>query len=147
MQALGDGKPVKISPMTLLNPWNAAWAKIKKAKECVTARGAACVLCRCDSRSCAGKLRCVLAGAAGAAAGGAGGLRALLQTHPPPRLARVWCRTVGDDHNLNGEGSIVGGIMVVKPEQGITYMHVEKDFFGNFPETQTIIADATAAAA
>lgn len=43
------------------------------------------------------------------------------------------------DSNLNGEASILGGLLVVKAGQGgIAYMHAEKTF-GEFPETSAVI--------
>ncbi|WIA33384.1 hypothetical protein OEZ86_006520 [Tetradesmus obliquus] len=46
------------------------------------------------------------------------------------------------DSNVNGEASILGGLLVVKAgEGGIAWMHAEKTF-GEFPDTQDVIAAA-----
>lgn len=46
------------------------------------------------------------------------------------------------DSNLNGEASILGGLLVVKAGQGgIGYCHPETSF-GEFPDTQDVIAAA-----
>jgi hypothetical protein len=43
------------------------------------------------------------------------------------------------DSNVNGEASILGGLLVVKAGQGgIVYMHPETTF-GEFPPTQDVI--------
>jgi hypothetical protein len=43
------------------------------------------------------------------------------------------------DSNVNGEASILGGLLVVKAGQGgIAYMHPETTF-GEFPSTQDVI--------
>lgn len=43
------------------------------------------------------------------------------------------------ESNLNGEASILGGLLVVKQGQGgVAYMHPETTF-GEFPPTQEVI--------
>lgn len=52
------------------------------------------------------------------------------------------CRKNVKDSNVNGEASILGGLLVVKAgEGGIAWMHAEKTF-GEFPDTQDVIAAA-----
>lgn len=54
-------------------------------------------------------------------------------------------RRVVKDSNVNGEGTILGGLLVVKQGQGgIAYMHAETSF-GEFPPTEDVIAAATKA--
>jgi hypothetical protein len=49
------------------------------------------------------------------------------------------------DSNLNGESSILGGLLVVKAGQGgIAWMHAEATF-GEFPKTGDVIAAAAKA--
>jgi hypothetical protein len=55
------------------------------------------------------------------------------------------CRKNVKDSNVVGEASILGGLLVVKAEDaGIAWMHAEKTF-GEFPDTQDVIAAAKAA--
>lgn len=49
------------------------------------------------------------------------------------------CRRNVKESNLNGEASILGGLLVVKQGQGgVAYMHPETTF-GEFPPTQDVI--------
>ncbi|KAF6261261.1 R53.5-related protein [Scenedesmus sp. NREL 46B-D3] len=65
-------------------------------------------------------------------------------------LNPAWGRIVAarknvKDSNVVGEASILGGLLVVKAgEGGIAWMHAEKTF-GEFPDTQDVIAAAKAA--
>jgi hypothetical protein len=55
------------------------------------------------------------------------------------------CRKNVKDSNVVGEASILGGLLVVKAgDGGIAWMHAEKTF-GEFPDTQDVIAAAKAA--
>jgi len=49
------------------------------------------------------------------------------------------------DHNLKGEGMILGGLMVIN-NKGIQYKFVEETF-GDHAEVETVIAEAKKAAA
>lgn len=62
-----------------------------------------------------------------------------------PTCTHLMCRNISDS-NLNGEGTIMGGVLVVKPN-GVAWMHVERSFFGDFPPTTEVVAAAKAAVA
>jgi len=45
------------------------------------------------------------------------------------------------DHNTVGEGTILGGLLLVKAgEGGVAYVHAERSF-GEFPEVEAVVAE------
>lgn len=86
-KAFGDGQLKTQSALSLLNPFNPAWSRIRAANKNVK------------------------------------------------------------DHNVLGEGTILGGVLVVRQgEGGVGYMHSEQSF-GDFPSISELLAAAKAAVA
>ncbi|GBF95114.1 hypothetical protein Rsub_07698 [Raphidocelis subcapitata] len=49
------------------------------------------------------------------------------------------------DHNTTGDGTVLGGLLLVRAgEGGVAYAHAEKTF-GEFPEIEQVLADVKAA--